>query len=280
MRKTSLLLTVLGLGMSAFAVQVRAQSSTATGAPTTRGGNLAAVVDARWKSSLDAFAAEDKLSAPQEGGVLFVGSSSIRLWNGLEDAFKAPGQPVLKRGFGGSRMLDCAQYVDALVLQYKPRLVVVYAGDNDLAEGRTPQQVLQSFTEFTEAVRHALPDTRIAYLSIKPSPLRAALVPAIREANGLISAYARNTPNLDYIDVFSKMLDDTGKPRGELFSADSLHMNAEGYALWRAEISPHLLQGDALRAPLQAQAPAATLKAAPEPAPQAQGLKTLVSTAR
>lgn len=255
MRKTSLLLTALGLGMSAWAVQGRAQSTTSATA--------SAVVDARWKESFDAFAAQDKLQAPRTGGVLFVGSSSIRLWNGLEDAFGSAGMPVIKRGFGGSRMLDCAQYVDALVMPYKPRLVVVYAGDNDLAEGRTPQQVLQSFTRFTETVHAALPETRIAYLSIKPSPLRAALVPAIREANGLISAYARSTPNLDYIDVFSKMLDDSGKPRGELFLADSLHLNAEGYALWRSVINPHLLPAEG----------------APAPGPvQAAALKTLVST--
>nr|WP_083440797.1 SGNH/GDSL hydrolase family protein [Aquincola tertiaricarbonis] len=266
MRKTSLLLTALGLGMSAWAVQVRAQSTTST---------TAAVVDARWKESIDAFAAQDKLNAPRTGGVLFVGSSSIRMWSGLEDAFASANMPVLKRGFGGSRMLDCAQYVDALVMPYKPRLVVVYAGDNDLAEGRTPQQVLQSFTRFTEAVRAALPETRIAYLSIKPSPLRAALVPAIRETNGLISAYARNTPNLDYIDVFSKMLDDSGKPRGELFLADSLHLNAEGYALWRNVINPHLLpaEGAPVQASVQGSAPAPLA-----PQPQAASLKTLVST--
>ncbi|URI05983.1 SGNH/GDSL hydrolase family protein [Aquincola tertiaricarbonis] len=276
MRKTSLLLTALGLGLSAFAVQVRAQSSAAAGTPATRSGALAAsTVDARWKASFEAFAAEDKLHAPQPGGVLFVGSSSIRLWNGLEEAFAAPGQPVLKRGFGGSRMLDCAQYVDTLVLPYQPRLVVVYAGDNDLAEGRTPQQVLQSFTQFTEAVRQALPDTRIAYLSIKPSPLRAALVPAVREANSLIAAYAKATPNLDYIDVFSRMLTDDGQPRSDLYSADSLHMNAEGYALWRSVISPHLQPAGARQAAL----PAATPPAAAAPA-DPQALKTLVSTVR
>lgn len=275
MRKTSLLLTALGLGLSAFAVQVRAQSATAAGAPSTRGASVSAPVDARWKSSFDAFAAEDKLHAPEPGGVLFVGSSSIRLWNGLEEAFAAPGQAVTKRGFGGSRMLDCAQYVQDLVLPYKPRLVVVYAGDNDLAEGRTPQQVLQSFTQFTETVRQVLPDTRIAYLSIKPSPLRASLVPAVRETNSLIAAYAQATPNLDFIDIFSPMLTADGQPRSELFSADSLHMNAEGYALWRSVISPHLRPAGVQQAVLQAPAqPAATTTTTAAP----QALKTLVST--
>lgn len=196
-------------------------------------------VDARWRESLDAFAAADKLKAPVTGGVLFVGSSSIRLWNGLEEQFDAK-PAVLKRGFGGSRMSDCTQYLQQLVIPYKPRLVVVYAGDNDLAEGRSPQEVLASFTAFVEGVRQALPQTRIAYLSIKPSPLRAALLPEVREANRLIAEYSRATPNLDYIDVYSKMLDPQGRPRTDLYGADALHLNAAGYALWKAVISSHL----------------------------------------
>ena len=104
--------------------------------------------------------------------MVFVGSSSIRLWKDLEQQFDAS-QMIVKRGFGGSRMSDCANYVGRLVVPYKPHLVVVYAGDNDLAEGRSPQEVLASFRRFVAGVRKALPETRIAYLSIKPSPRRA-----------------------------------------------------------------------------------------------------------
>lgn len=197
--------------------------------------------ETRWQSSFDAFAAADQLSAPSPGGVVFVGSSSIRLWDGLETEFDL-GRPgaVIKRGFGGSRMSDCRRYVSKLVLPYKPRLVVVYAGDNDLAEGRSPQQIRDDFIGFVDGVRAALPDTRIAYLSIKPSPLRAALLPAAREANALIADYAARTPNLDYIDVFSKMLDADGRPRADLYGADALHLNSAGYALWKTVIGQHL----------------------------------------
>jgi lysophospholipase L1-like esterase len=163
------------------------------------------------------------------------------MWDGLEKAFELPtSQAVLKRGFGGSRLQDCAERVDQLVLPYKPRLVVVYAGDNDLAEGRTPQQVMESFASFVEAVRSSLPDTRVAYVSIKPSPLRSNLMASIRETNALIAGYARTAPNLDYIDIFSRMLDDAGRPRADLFQPDALHLNATGYALWRSVIGPHL----------------------------------------
>lgn len=200
-------------------------------------------VEERWRESLDAFAAADQAQAPRAGGVVFVGSSSIRLWADLESQFGTTA--VVKRGFGGSRMSDCARYADRLVLAYRPRLVVVYAGDNDLAEGRTPQQVLESFQEFVDQVRAELPETRVAYLSIKPSPLRAALMPAAFETNALIRAYSASAPNLDYIDVYSKMLDAQGRPRSELYLADALHLNPAGYAVWKSAIADHLAAGDA-----------------------------------
>lgn len=194
---------------------------------------------ARWQSSLDAFAAADRVSAPAQGGMVFVGSSSIRLWTGLEDSFeKHP--TVIKRGFGGSRLRDCVDLVDKLVLSYKPKLVVVYAGENDLAEGASPQQVLERFDAFVQKVKASLPESRIAFVSIKPSPLRASLIPVVREANALIEAYSRTDPQLAYIDVFTAMLDANGRPREELFSGDRLHLNADGYSLWQKVISARL----------------------------------------
>ncbi len=198
-----------------------------------------AAIDNRWDASLAAFAAADKEHPPKPGGVLFVGSSSIRLWNNLESDFSSL-PVVVKRGFGGSRMMDCAQHLHALVAPYKPHLVLVYAGDNDLAEGRTPEQVLQSFRKFVEGVRMDLPKTRIAYISIKPSPARASLIPEIKETNALIKAYTLTVANADFIDVYSQMLDARGAPRPELFRDDKLHLNADGYALWKRLITAHL----------------------------------------
>jgi lysophospholipase L1-like esterase len=215
----------------------RAEPTVAALAPEALAAPVAP--DARWHDSFEAFAAADKAHAPEPGGVVFVGSSSIRLWKDLEQQFDAS-QMIVKRGFGGSRMSDCANYVGRLVVPYKPHLVVVYAGDNDLAEGRSPQDVLASFRRFVAGVRKALPETRIAYLSIKPSPRRQALMPAMRETNALIAQYSKTQPNLDYIDVFSKMLDAEGRPRGELYRADALHLNADGYALWKTVIASHL----------------------------------------
>ena len=204
---------------------------------------------ARWQASMDAFAAADKAQAPAENGVLFVGSSTIRFWTQLPQDFRDV--PVLiNRGFGGSTMADCQYFVKQLVLQYRPRQVFVYAGDNDLAEGRTPQQVLDSFEGFVAAVRAELPGTRIAYISIKPSPLRAELMPRAREANALLAEYVRTLPNSDYIDIFTPMLGMDGAPRAELFGPDRLHLSDAGYRLWRSVIADYVGRG--LPATLQA----------------------------
>ncbi|MET0964070.1 MAG: SGNH/GDSL hydrolase family protein [Noviherbaspirillum sp.] len=198
-----------------------------------------AAVEAKWASSFDAFAAADRERMPESGGVLFVGSSSIRLWDNLEQQFNtAP--VVVKRGFGGSRMEDCATHLSRLVIPYKPRLVIVYAGENDLAEGRRPEQVLRSFTKFVEGVRAGLPEARIAYVSIKPAVARVQLIDDVRAANALIRDYVAGVGNAEYIDVFTPMLDQHGAPRPELFREDRLHLNAAGYALWHQAISPSL----------------------------------------
>lgn len=197
----------------------------------------------RWQSSMAAFAASDRERAPVNDSVLFVGSSTIRMWSHLADDFRT--LPVMNRGFGGSTMADCQYFARQLVLQYKPRQVLVYAGDNDLAEGRSPQQVLESFKGFVETVRGEMPAVRISYISIKPSPSRASLMPKIREANALLSAYVKTLPNAAYIDVFTAMLDSNGAPRTELFGPDRLHMNDSGYALWTAIVGAHVMPSTA-----------------------------------
>ncbi|WP_084360379.1 SGNH/GDSL hydrolase family protein [Hydrogenophaga palleronii] len=240
------LAVLLGLGLhaaasadgSTAAIVAAAPSPVAAVAPAAAPVQLAAI-DPRWSASFEAFAAADQRQAPQAGGVVFVGSSSIRLWNDLETSFS--GQPVvIKRGFGGSQLLDCVKLVDRLVLPYQPRQVVVYAGENDLSEGATPQQVAERFAAFVQAVKAALPEARIAFVSIKPSPSRAGMMAAVKETNALIQAYSTTEPQLDFIDIFSAMLDAQGQPRPELFLGDRLHLNADGYAIWQRIIAQHI----------------------------------------
>ena len=206
--------------------------------PTTHAAQDAVSDEARWEDALAAFAAADLRKTPEPGGVLFVGSSSIRLWDNLESQFE--GARVIKRGFGGSRLTDCVRLLDRLVIKYRPRTVLLYAGDNDLAAGATPDEVFRRFVAFVEGVHRDLPDTDIAYISIKPSPSRLALLPQIRETNERIRAYAEAEGKVDFIDVYTPMLDRAGRPRAELFSADALHLNADGYALWRRVIAQYV----------------------------------------
>ena len=191
-----------------------------------------------WEAEIARFEAADRAAPPQPGGVVFVGSSSIRMWSTLADDF--PGTYVLSRGFGGSRIADATRHAARIVLPYRPRLVVLYAGDNDLAEGRTPDQVLADVEAFVATVHREAPATPVVFVSIKPSPARAALLPAMREANALVRAYARRTRGVRYVDVFEPMLDADGAPRAELFGPDRLHMNTRGYALWTRIIAPEL----------------------------------------
>ncbi|HEY7788672.1 MAG TPA: SGNH/GDSL hydrolase family protein [Casimicrobiaceae bacterium] len=223
-------LLLLALAGTAF------EAVAASAPPIPSGGGFAS---SRWDAAFAAFAADDAAHPHPAGGVLFVGSSSIRLWNDLEHQFKDL-PVVIQRGFGGSQLSDCVRNLSGLVLRYRPRTVLVYAGDNDLAAGIAPVEVLRRFTRFVDGVHRELPDTRIDYISIKPSPSRIGLLSQIRETNALIRDYADSDGKVEYIDVFTPMLDASGEPRRELFRADALHLNAQGYALWKQVIAPHV----------------------------------------
>jgi len=197
-----------------------------------------ALPSGRWERAMREFAAMDRLHPPRTGAVIFVGSYSVRLWQGLEGQFCRT--VVLKRGFGGARLSDCIEHLEPLVVQYRPRLVVLYAGDNDLADGASPREVLGRFAAFAERMRQRLPAAGLAFISIKPSPARQHLLQQARVANRLIESYIRGRPRLAYVDVFGAMLNGDGLPRGELFAPDGLHLNADGYALWRSVLAPHL----------------------------------------
>ena len=237
----------------AAAPSVRAETPSLPAAVQTASVALPAQADvstlahSRWQTSLDAFASKDQQQHPADDGVLFVGSSTIRLWSSLQQDFRQV-PVILNRGFGGSTMRDCNALVRELVIQYKPRQVMVYAGDNDLAEGRTPEEVLGSLQNFVRKVHAALPGTRISYISIKPSPARIALLPQIRQANAMIASYVQTVPGMRYIDIFNPMLSAEGLPRPELFGPDRLHLSDAGYRLWQSVIAADLALAPALQA--------------------------------
>lgn len=191
-----------------------------------------------WARDMARFAAEDRAHPPPAHPVVFTGSSSIRMWSTLAADF--PGIPVLNRGFGGSQLRDAVHYADALALQYQPRRILLYSGDNDIDAGRTPEQVLHDFRAFVATVRKSQPHVAIDWLSIKPSPARITQLAAQRRANALVRDEIARMHGVRYIDVATPLLDAGGLPRRELFGPDGLHMNASGYALWRQVLAPLL----------------------------------------
>ena len=192
----------------------------------------------KWAVEIDKLTATDNLTTKMADAVVFVGSSSIRFWTSLEQDF--PGVRSINRGFGGSELADSVYYADRLVTFHRPRAVVLYAGENDLAAGKSPETVLADFQAFRTKVQAALPKTKILYLAIKESPSRARIREQVLTANKLIAADCAAHPGCTFVDVATPMLDASGKTRPELFRDDQLHMKPEGYAIWTKVLSPYL----------------------------------------
>ncbi|MGH7602829.1 MAG: SGNH/GDSL hydrolase family protein [Gemmatimonadaceae bacterium] len=226
--------------VSALAVTLVAQSAAQCNPPPA--AQVSAKEPQPFEDEIAEFEAADRAHPPRKGGVLFVGSSSIRLWPNLERDF--PQVNVLQRGFGGSELSQVVYYAPRIVLPYCPRRIVLYAGDNDLADNRTPEQILQDYKDFVAVVHHAIPRTRIAFVAIKPSRSRWALADKMRATNDMVRAYTATDSLLTYIDVFTPMLGNNGQPRDELLAPDMLHLNARGYALWRRLITPFVNRTD------------------------------------
>jgi lysophospholipase L1-like esterase len=214
-----------------------AHAAPAQNAPHTNAGSSPLATSAEpFADEIANFLAADRVAPPPAHGVLFVGSSTIRMWPALSADF--PGVPVIQRGFGGSELSDVVHYAPRIVIPYKPRLIIVYAGDNDIAAGKTAKAVFGEYVEFVRLVERALPDTRIAFVSIKPSIARWPLIEQIRAANSMVRDFAARDPRLLYVDTYTPMLGADGRPRRELFIEDGLHMNDSGYALWRSILNP------------------------------------------
>jgi lysophospholipase L1-like esterase len=192
---------------------------------------------ARWEKAIVGFEEKDRVNPPPHHAVVFVGSSSIRFWD-VGKSF--PGIEVINRGFGGSELADSVHYAPRIVLPYEPRTVVLYAGDNDLASGKTPEQVAADFREFTRIIHARLPKTRIVFISIKPSPARWKLVEKGRKTNELVAEHCKSNELLAYVDCATPLLESDGKPRKELYRADGLHLNAKGYEIWASILKEYV----------------------------------------
>jgi len=195
-----------------------------------------------WEPAIRDFEEQDKAHPPKPGCIVFAGSSSFRFWDTLDSDMKP--LDVMNRGFGGSEFSDLDQYANRIVVAYHPRAVVVYEGDNDLAEGssKTPEMVAADFRKFVQIVHGALPDTWIYILAIKPSKLRWNQWPQMKAANKMMQDYAATQERVQYIDIATLMFDANGNLPRDLFKSDGLHPTTKLYAMWTSIIKPILLQ--------------------------------------
>jgi lysophospholipase L1-like esterase len=190
-----------------------------------------------WEKEIKTFEDWDRKNSFPSDAVLFVGSSSIRLWPTCEcfGDFE-----VINRGFGGSQISDVNYFAGRIVLPYQPKVIVFYAGDNDIAEGKTARQVFEDYQKFVNLVQKQLLRTRIIFISIKPSGSRWSLWNIMKEANREIEDFSQKDSRLFYVDAATPLLDSKGEPNDELFLSDQLHLNDKGYNLWTKLLTPVL----------------------------------------
>lgn len=191
---------------------------------------------------IQSFKKQDSAHFPGTNKILFSGSSSFTKWTDIQNYF--PGYPVINRGFGGSTLLDEIRYVKDIVYPYKPKQIVIYCGENDLASSDTvtAKMVYERFVRYFNLIRSKYPNLPLIYISMKPSPSRQLLLPKMIKGNEMIKRFLAAKKNTVFIDVYKEMIDDEGKPRPELFLDDNLHMNKTGYSIWQKLIQPHLLK--------------------------------------
>ena len=199
--------------------------------------SLATHNSTQWEKEIAAFEAKDRTNPPPKGCIVFVGSSSIKRWTNLTADF--PSLPVVNRGFGGSQLADSVNFASRIIIPYKPRQVVIYAGGNDINAGKEPEVVFGDFAALAARIKTELPRTRIAFISSAPNLKRWAQVEKVKRLNELAADYCHRH-GITFINVFPLMLGPDGHPKPDIFVEDGLHMNQKGYAIWKQAVGPHL----------------------------------------
>jgi lysophospholipase L1-like esterase len=202
------------------------------------GATLVAQELPHFQKEVNALVAGDSL-VNKKKLILFTGSSSIRLWKELKTDF--PKKNVLNRGFGGSDMADLLFHATPLIINYKPSVIVIYEGDNDISAGKTPEEILADAEKIVTLIRLQLsPNVKIIFISAKPSVARWQLKTKYEEYNRQLKQWTATKKNVLYADVWTPMLDTSGEVRKDLFIEDNLHMNRTGYEIWKKVIAPYL----------------------------------------
>lgn len=197
----------------------------------------------KFERAIKKFEKADEEAMPPQGAVLCVGSSSIRMWH--DDLAKdlAP-LTVIGRGFGGSNTNDLLHYADRIVIKYKPRAIMIYEGDNDIAQGIKPRAVVATYKRLLDKIERDLPCCRVYLLAVKPSPKRWKFWPKMKRVNEGLAELADDRKAVTYLDIASPMLNADGQPRADLFIKDNLHLNRAGYDLWRDTVRPILVEAE------------------------------------
>lgn len=222
MKITSLLLLALTLNLPTGVALAKQELGTST----------------KWEKSITKFETADVANPPPKGGIEFIGSSTITKWTTLAQDF--PGLPVFNRGFGGSQIKDTTFFAARIIIPYAPRIIVFHSGDNDLAAGATPEQVIADLKELIELVHAKLPETEFCYISLKPSVKRERLRLEQQKVNEGAMELSKSNSRFHYIDQYHMVTDAKGNPRPELFAADALHLSEAGYKLLVELVHPFL----------------------------------------
>lgn len=198
---------------------------------------LCSIAQQPFASEIAAFKKQDSVSMPKPGAILFVGSSSFRMWTDIQKDF--PKHRIINRGFGGSNLLDVIQYADDIIYPYNASKIVIYAGENDIAQDATAAQVFDRFRILFGMIRAHQKNVPVIFVSIKPSPSREKYLPVVKEANRLIKDYLAKQKNTSFVDVFSMMLNSDGSFK-DIYIQDKLHMNRTGYDIWKSALEKEL----------------------------------------
>jgi lysophospholipase L1-like esterase len=194
---------------------------------------------AKWEKEIAAYEAADRTAPPPKGAILFVGASTVRRWKTLAEDF--PDHKVINRGFGGSEIVDSTHFADRIIFPYEPRQVFLRAGGNDIHAGRLPEQVAADFEDFVRTVHERLPNTEIIFIGVSPAPARWGESDKYKALKEAIRKLALHLPRVGYVDVYDIGIKPDGQPRHEVFVADKLHFNADGYKLLADRVRPYLM---------------------------------------
>ena len=191
-------------------------------------------------NDIQKFKKQDSIAMPPKNAILFIGSSSFTQWKDVQAYF--PGYTIINRAFGGSTLPEVTGYANDIIFPYKPKQVVIYCGENDLAFSDTISStiILNRFKQLFSFIRNKLGNINVTYVSIKPSPSRKKIQPRAEQANDMIRAFLKTKSRTGFVDVYHPMIKTNGLINGEIFGKDSLHMNAKGYAIWGKEMLPYL----------------------------------------